>query len=114
MKTAIVILNWNTREYLEKFLPGVLRSAGCSDEGYPQGQTRVVVADSASTDGSMDLVKERFPGVERIPLKENSGFTGGYNRALRLRAGLSEKEEGPRIIMGGGIPEEYRHLNYDY
>ena len=114
MKTAIVILNWNTREYLEKFLPGVLRSAGCSDEGYPKGQTRVVVADSASTDGSMDLVKERFPGVERIPLKENYGFTGGYNRALRLLEGMSEKEEGPRIIMGGGIPEEYRHLKYDY
>ena len=114
MKTAIVILNWNTRDYLEKFLPGVLRSAGCSAEGYPSGQTSVIVADSASTDGSMELVEKSFPGVGRIPLKENYGFTGGYNRALRILEGMPEEETEPRILPGGEIPEEFRNLKYNY
>ena len=75
MRTAVVILNWNTKEYLERFLPGVLASAGKAD-------AEVIVADSASTDGSMALMAERFPSVRTIPLSENFGFTGGYNRAL--------------------------------
>lgn len=82
MKTAVVILNWNTRDFLEKFLPGVLASAGCAPDGTPAGDVEVVVADSASTDGSMELVAERFPAVRRIILEKNYGFTGGYNRAL--------------------------------
>jgi len=74
MKTAVVILNWNTKEFLEKFLPGVLESAGKDAE--------VIVADSGSTDGSMEMMKEKFPKVRRIELGENLGFTGGYNKAL--------------------------------
>ena len=75
-RTAIVILNWNTRDYLEKFIPPLLSSVDGLD-------AFVAVADSGSTDGSLELLKERFPSVARIPLGENFGFTGGYNRALR-------------------------------
>lgn len=75
MKTAVVILNWNTREYLERFLPGLIRSCEGLD-------ARVFVADSASTDGSLEMVREKFPEAECIPLDRNYGFTGGYNRAL--------------------------------
>ena len=114
MKTAIVILNWNTRNYLEKFLPGVLRSAGCSEDGTPLGERSVIVADSASTDGSMTFVANKFPGTGRIPLKKNYGFTGGYNRALRLLEGMDEKEPEPRILPGGEIPPEFLSLKYEY
>ena len=82
MKTAIVILNWNTKGFLEQFLPGVLASAHCSPEGEPLADCEVVVADSASQDGSMEMMARRFPGVRRIELDDNYGFTGGYNRAL--------------------------------
>lgn len=75
MKTAVVILNWNTRDYLDRFLPLLIQSCEGLD-------AEVIVADSASTDGSMDLVRERFPQVRRIELAANYGFTGGYNRAL--------------------------------
>ena len=75
MKTAVVILNWNTKDYLERFLPGLL-------DGVRTEDAEVVVADSASTDGSMEMMQERFPQVRRIVLDENYGFTGGYNRAL--------------------------------
>ena len=75
MKTAVVILNWNTREFLEKFVPGILRSINGED-------ACLVVADNASTDGSMQMLSEKFPEVRQIRLDKNYGFTGGYNRAL--------------------------------
>ena len=76
MKTAIVILNWNTEGFLRKFLPALLSSAAkCPG-------TKVIVADSASTDGSMKMMSELFPEVWTIALDKNYGFTGGYNRAL--------------------------------
>ena len=75
MKTAVVILNWNTEEFLARFLPGLIASTEGMD-------AEVIVADSASTDGSLALVAERFPSVRTIPLDRNYGFTGGYNRAL--------------------------------
>ena len=75
MKTAVVILNWNTRQYLQQFLPRLTQSVSGMD-------AEVVVADNASTDGSLDLVREQFPQVRCISLDKNYGFTGGYNRAL--------------------------------
>ena len=77
MKTAVVILNWNTREYLERFLPPLIKSCEGLD-------AQVVVADNASTDGSVELVKSGFPDVRCITLDRNYGFTGGYDRALSL------------------------------
>jgi len=75
MKTAVVILNWNTREYLERFLPALTASVQALD-------ACIVVADSASTDGSVEMMKERFPDIRTIALDRNYGFVGGYNRAL--------------------------------
>ena len=75
MKTAVVILNWNTKGYLEQFIPGILRSLEGED-------AELVVADSASADGSMEMMAARFPEVRRIVLDRNYGFTGGYNRAI--------------------------------
>lgn len=75
MKTAVVILNWNTREFLERFLPPLLDSVQGLD-------AQVVVADNCSHDGSAALVAEKFPDVRLIRLEHNFGFTGGYNRAL--------------------------------
>ena len=75
MKTAIVILNWNTRNYLREFLPGLIASKEGMD-------AEVIVADNASVDDSLDVLTREFPGVRQIPLDRNYGFTGGYNRAL--------------------------------
>ena len=55
MKTAVVILNWNTEGFLRKFLPGLLYS--CSKVSGAE----VVVADNASTDGSLKVMAEEFP-----------------------------------------------------
>ena len=74
MKTAIVILNWNGRELLEKFLPSVVTNTG--------GDTGIYVADNASTDDSVAFVRKHYPGIRLILLDQNYGFAGGYNRAL--------------------------------
>lgn len=77
MKTAVVILNWNTKEFLEKFLPPLIESTEGLD-------AEVIVADSASTDASMEMMSEKFPKIRQIRLEKNYGFTGGYNRSLAL------------------------------
>ena len=81
MRVAVVILNWNTKDYLRKFLPPLLESVSGFNGG-GEGFAEVAVADSASTDGSMEMMAAEFPQVRRIPLDRNYGFTGGYNRAL--------------------------------
>lgn len=76
MKTAVVILNYNTRAYLQQFLPGLLASCTGLD-------AQVYVADNASSDDSVLLMEHTFPQVPLILLDRNFGFTGGYNRALQ-------------------------------
>lgn len=77
MDTAIVILNWNGIEMLKKYLP-LLVERTTSPGAF------IVVADNGSEDGSLDWVKSMFPTVRTVALDRNYGFTGGYNRALRL------------------------------
>lgn len=78
MRIAVVILNWNTEGFLRKFLPGLVRSVETVHGA------EVVVADNASTDGSVQVVRELFPDVEILVFERNLGFTGGYNEAFRL------------------------------
>lgn len=73
---ALVILNYNGAELLTNYLPSVLESV--ADMPY-----RVIVADNASTDNSIEVLKAQFPEVELIVLSENFGFAEGYNQALR-------------------------------
>lgn len=74
-KVAIVILNWNGQNYLEKFLPSVLATAYDNKE--------VIVADNGSTDSSVSFLEKHFPQVKLIRFNENNGFAKGYNMALQ-------------------------------
>lgn len=75
MKVAVVILNWNGEKMLDKYLPTLLQ--------HLQESVEVFVADNASTDNSVALLKEKFPTVKCILLDKNWGFAEGYNQALR-------------------------------
>lgn len=72
---AIVILNWNGRMYLERFLPSVIAST------YPVLQ--VVIVDNASADDSVEYLQQNFPSVNVIRLPQNFGYARGYNEALK-------------------------------
>ena len=73
---AVVILNWNGRHFLEKYLSCVVAST--------YQNKKIIVADNASTDDSVNFLKEYFPAVEIIFNKNNEGFAKGYNNALKL------------------------------
>ena len=72
-KLSVVILNYNGKKHLEKFLPVVV--------SYSQPY-EVVLADNGSTDGSVPFVREQLPGIRLLCFKENHGFCGGYNKAI--------------------------------
>ena len=72
-KIAVVILNWNGCDML---LPSVVRYS--KTEG-----AKIYVADNGSTDASVDMLRQEFPDVHLIILKENLGFAEGYNLALQ-------------------------------
>ncbi|MBI1836492.1 MAG: glycosyltransferase family 2 protein [Flavobacteriia bacterium] len=72
---AIVILNWNGKNYLEKFLPKVIAYAN---------DCRIILADNASTDESISFVNQNFPSVEIVINSSNGGFAKGYNDALKI------------------------------
>ena len=74
-EVAIVILNWNGRKFLEKFLPSVIAGTYVNK--------RIIVADNASTDDSLDFVRNNFPAIEIIENKSNEGFARGYNTCLQ-------------------------------
>ena len=72
---AVVILNWNGRNYLEKFLPFLL------DSSYAQMQ--VIIADNGSTDDSLGFLAKNYPQLKVLKNQTNEGFANGYNLALR-------------------------------
>ena len=74
MSIAIVILNFNGRAFLEKFLPKVIATS-------PEGE--IYVADNGSTDDSVNWLKTQFPNIPCIESATNLGYAGGYNYALK-------------------------------
>lgn len=71
---AIVILNWNGKNLLEKFIPTVILHSK---------NAAIYVVDNASEDSSVEFLKKTYPEVKIIQNKENHGFAKGYNEALK-------------------------------
>ena len=74
-KLAVVILNWNGKRFLERFLPTLLRTL--------PDYAEAVVCDNASDDDSVAFLKEHFPQVTLLMNERNEGFARGYNLALQ-------------------------------
>ena len=105
MDLSIIIVNWNTRELLAGCLSSVASSSvsirsradetlGPESEPAKTNQelltldrkglaTEVIVVDNASTDGSASMVQKRFPWVKLIANRENAGYAGANNQAIR-------------------------------
>jgi len=75
LKAAIVILNWNGKDHLKKYLPYVVSYTDTS-------KADIIVADNGSTDESVIFLKNNYPAIRVIQLDDNYGFAGGYNKAL--------------------------------
>jgi len=74
IKIAVVVLNWNGKAWLEKFLPTLVKHSQ---------EATVFVADNASTDDSVSFVRDNFPTVKIIVNATNGGYAKGYNDALK-------------------------------
>jgi len=74
-KVVVAILNFNTRNFLEKFLPSVWHT------DYPNYE--VLIIDNASTDDSIEYLNSTHPELKVISLPKNLGFAGGYNEGLK-------------------------------
>ena len=77
---SIAIVNWNTRELLERCLASIYETAS----GFA---FEVFVVDNASTDDSRDMVRSRFPQVQLIANQDNAGFARANNQAIALSRG---------------------------
>ena len=75
---AVVVVNWNSDQYLKKCLQNL------KDQTLPPA--RVLVVDNASTDGSMDGLRQKFSDWEFIHLEKNTGFAAANNLAVHQAA----------------------------
>ena len=74
-RTIAIVLNWNKRATLEVMLESLL-AAGPRDFD-------IVVVDNCSTDGSVEMLRERYPWIHQIVNAKNLGGTGGFNRGMQ-------------------------------
>lgn len=75
MRVAVVILNWNGKKFLEKFLPSVIANN--------PSDSQIIVADNASADDSISFLASNYPQLKIIQNTTNGGFAKGYNDALK-------------------------------
>ena len=72
---AVVILNWNGKHWLEKFLPSVVK--------YAFENQKIIVGDNASNDDSISFLQQHYPKIQIIKNLTNEGFAGGYQTVLK-------------------------------
>jgi GT2 family glycosyltransferase len=83
MKVSIIIPSYNTKWLLEKNLPHVLNAK----KNKKNNIVEIIVVDDASPDGSVDLLKKKFPEVKVVKHKINRGFSSSVNTGARTSKG---------------------------
>ncbi|MFN4246660.1 MAG: glycosyltransferase family 2 protein [Flavipsychrobacter sp.] len=96
MKISVIIVNYNVKYFLEVCLHSVLRATN----GFA---AEVIVVDNNSTDGSMQMVAEKFPTVIRIENKDNAGFGRANNQGVAIAKGEYILFLNPDTVM----PEDF-------
>ncbi len=96
MKLSVIIVNYNVRAYLEQ----CLRTVFTALEGL---EGEVFVVDNQSTDGSVELVREKFPQVKLIANTENVGFSRANNQAIRVAQGEYVLLLNPDTVVGEDV-----------
>lgn len=79
-KLSVIIVNYNVKYFLEQCLLSVRKAV-------EEIEAEVFVVDNNSVDGSCEMVQERFPEVQLIANKENSGFSVANNQAVKQSTG---------------------------
>lgn len=86
---SVVIVNWNTADYLRRCLVSISRclanDAPANTDRRPQ--IEVIVVDNASKDGSAEMVQREFPWVKLVANQANAGYAAGNNQGIKLSSG---------------------------
>ncbi len=96
MKLSVIIVNYNVRAYLEQCLRTVFEAMKGIDGD-------VFVVDNLSTDGSVEMVREKFPAVKLIANKENVGFSRANNQAVKLSSAEYVVLLNPDTVVGEDV-----------
>ncbi len=80
MDVSVIIVNWNTKRLLQDCLESLYVQGGNVD-------TEVIVVDNASTDGSVEMVRDDFESVKLIENMENRGFAAANNQGMAAAKG---------------------------
>jgi O-antigen biosynthesis protein len=80
LKLSVVIVNYNVKYFLEQCLHSVQKACNGLE-------TEVIVVDNNSVDGSLKMVRDKFPDVILIENKDNKGFSRANNQAIRKARG---------------------------
>ena len=75
MRTTVIIPNYNGMKYMENCLASLEKEPA-----------HIIVADNGSTDGSYEMIKEKFPAVKTIRFTENTGFCKAVNAGIAAAA----------------------------
>ncbi len=79
-KLSVIIVSFNTKDYL-------LRCLESLQQNPPSFPMEIIVVDNASEDGSPQAVRDRFPEVKLLEMKENLGFAAATNAGIRESSG---------------------------
>jgi GT2 family glycosyltransferase len=80
MDLSIIIVNYNVKYFLEQALQSVYKAS-------EHINAEVFVVDNNSVDGSVEMVRSKFPSVKLIENKDNKGFSTANNQAIKLATG---------------------------
>lgn len=76
MNLSIIIVNWNTKKLLVECIDSIYAS-------HPITEFDIWVVDNASSDGSPEMIRDRYPDVNLIVKRENIGFARANNQAFQ-------------------------------
>jgi len=103
VELSIIVVNWNTRQLLRECLDSVRAHA-------PTCAFEVIIVDNASTDGSVEMVREEFPGYVLIVNSTNRGFAAANNQAMQIATGEQILLLNSDTLVHGNVLQE--SVNY--
>jgi O-antigen biosynthesis protein len=91
---SVVVVSYNTSGYIEACIESLIAL------DYPD--VEIIVVDNASTDGSAELIRRRFPSIELVELPDNKGFAGGASVGLYMAGGEIVATVNPDVVLDAG------------
>jgi N-acetylglucosaminyl-diphospho-decaprenol L-rhamnosyltransferase len=102
---SIIIVSWNVRDFLAACLDSIQANRGDLD-------VEVIVVDSYSGDGTIELIRDKYPWVKFLPQSSNIGFVRGNNIGLKAASSRHLMLLNPDTeVIGDALPTMVKYLD---